>query len=1638
MVNMQTSDNQDPIDGVAIIGMVGKFPGAGNVDEFWRNLCEGVESTTFFQDEELDPSIDPNLCKDPSYVKARGIIPGGETFDAAFFGINPLEAVVMDPQARVFLELVYEALENAGYESESFDGLIGLYAGCGQNTYFANHISGRMEIVDRIGEFQTMLANEKDFLTTRAAYKLNLKGPAVSVNTACSTSLVAIIQACQALSSYQCDMALAGGVSMTTPQNSGYMAQEGSMLSGDGHCRPFDASAQGTMFNNGAGIVVLKRLEDALNEGDRIYAVIRGSGINNDGADKVSFTAPSVDGQAEAVAMAQAYANFHPETISYIEAHGTATPLGDPIEIEALTQAFRVHTDAKQFCAIGSLKSNVGHLVAAAGVAGLIKTVLALHYKKIPPSLNFEAPNPKIDFANSPFYVNTKLAEWPEGETPRRAGVSSFGVGGTNAHIVLEEAPQIQNSGSSRPQQLLLLSAKTSTALEAATANLQQHLQYNAEINLADVAYTLQRGRKALNYRRSVVCHDITDAIAALQSLDPNQVNTRHTEIRNPAVAFMFPGQGSQYVDMGLNLYNREPVFQEVVDECAEILKPLLGGDLRKIIYPAPSDRETAAIALKQTCFTQPALFVVEYALAQLWQSWGVKPQAMIGHSIGEFVAACIAGVFTLEDALMLVANRGRFMWDLPQGAMLSVRLPAKEVEPRLSAELAIAAINGPSLCVVSGPTEAITALQKELESEEIVCRRLHTSHAFHSPMMDDIIAPFAEVVRKVKLSPPQIPFVSTVTADWITAQQATDPMYWATHLRQTVRFAEGIQTLWQQPERVLLEVGPRITTTTLARQQAKDIKQQIAIPSLSDNAENEAEWTALLKAVGQLWLAGVSIDWSNFYQRETRQRIPLPTYSFERQRFWIDPLPHPNRAATSKPSNPQLENTQDMTKSPQQKLIPLLKEIIEETSGLEIASIDDSTTFLEMGLDSLSLTQVGLALKKKFQVKVTLRQLLEIYPNLGTLADFINPALSPETLSALGLTETVAEPTPEVSLPAPATTSPTLVVHEVHTNGSAPQISAQPAASSFFENVINQQLQIMSQQLALLGNNSQPVTIPVVPAATPQNNGVKPQSAVSIPATQTSKESPTSVDTESNGAKKAFGAAARIEKTQTKTLTTQQRTHLDKIIQRYTQRTQKSKEYTQSHRPYLADPRTVSGFNPTMKEMVYPIVVSRSSGSKLWDLDGNEYVDLSNGFGLNLFGWSPPFITEAIEAQLKLGMEIGPQTPLVGEVAKLMCELTNFDRAAFCNTGSEAVLGAMRMARTITGRNLIAIFSGAYHGILDEVIVRGTKKLRSIPAAPGIPPEMVENILVVDYDSPESLEILRSRADELAAVMVESVQSRRPEYQPKEFLQQLRDFTEEAGIALIFDEIVTGFRIHPGGAQAHFGIKADIATYGKIVGGGLPIGVIAGKSQYMDALDGGFWQFGDDSVPEVGVTYFAGTFVRHPLALAAAKAVLQHLKQSGPSLQQNLNARTDKFVAELMGYFQKVQAPFTAYNFGSLFMVKSAPEFPYGDLLFYLLRDKGVHTWDHRPCFLTTAHSEADLAFVMAVFKESIAEMQSAGFLSAPPIEVTNSEVTNNSLRNRPPQPNAKLGRDPQGNPAWYIPDTERPGKYLQVASVS
>ncbi|MBP5973105.1 SDR family oxidoreductase [Brasilonema sp. CT11] len=898
MYNWEAQDSLEPI---AIIGMTGRFPGANNVDKFWQNLVNGVESITFFTDEELIASgVDPALLNSPNYVKAKGVLEDIEMFDALFFGFTPKEAELMDPQHRLFLECAWEALENAGYDSQAYDGRIGVYAGAGLNIYLATNLMSNRDLIESAGNLQISIGNDKDYVPTRVSYKLNLTGPSINVNTACSTSLVTVHLACQSLLNYQCDMALAGGVSIYTPQKEGYFYQNGGIASPDGHCRAFDAHAQGTVDGSGVGIVVLKRLEDALADGDYIHAVIRGSAINNDGSLKVGYTAPSESGQAAVISEALAVAGVEAEDISYIEAHGTGTTLGDPIEIAALTQAFQTSTQKKGFCAIGSVKTNIGHLDAAAGVAGLIKTTLALKHKLLPPSLNFEKPSPNIDFANSPFYVNKTLSEWTTDGTPCRAGVSSFGIGGTNAHIVLEEAPvdHTQDIASlhSRPWQLVSLSAKTSSALDEMTANLAAYLKQHPDLDIADVAYTLAVGRKAFEHRRILVCQELNQAGNALKLVDPQRVFTSFQELKERSVVFMFSGQGSQYVNMGRELYQTEPTFREHIDLCSQILKPHLGFDLQSALYPQEELAQEAVEQLKQTAIAQPALFAIAYSLAQLWMSWGVRPKAMIGHSIGEYVAATLAGVLSLKDALTLVASRGQLMQQLPTGAMLAIHLPEKEVQALLNAEilqtksLQIAAINGLSLCVVSGPTDDVEALQNQLAEKGVNCRRLHTSHAFHSQMMDPILEPFTLIVKKVTLNPPQIPYLSNVTGTWITASQATDPSYWAKHLRSCIRFSEGLQQLLKEPEQILLEVGPGRTLSTLATQHSAKTAKQVVLTSLRHPQDRQSDVEFLLTTLGKLWLFGVKVDWSGFYSQQKHLRVPLPTYPFERQRYWIEP----------------------------------------------------------------------------------------------------------------------------------------------------------------------------------------------------------------------------------------------------------------------------------------------------------------------------------------------------------------------------------------------------------------------------------------------------------------------------------------------------------------------------------------------------------------------------------------------------------------------------------------------------------------------------------------------------------------------------------------------------------------------------
>ncbi|HEX6903705.1 MAG TPA: amino acid adenylation domain-containing protein [Thermoanaerobaculia bacterium] len=877
-------------DAIAVVGMAGRFPGAGDLDELWRNLREGRESVRFFSDEELVAAgVDPRLLDKPYYVKARGMLDGVDLFDAPFFDIAPREAEMIDPQHRLFLECAWHALEDAGYDPGRFPGAVGVFAGVSANYYALRNVLSNPEALRSGGAAQAMLGGDKDFLATRVSYKLNLRGPSFTVQTACSTSLVATHLACRALLGGECEMALAGGVSATVPQVAGYYYQEGGINSPDGHCRAFDAKAQGTLLGSGVGVVVLKRLSDALAAGDHIHAVIRGTAINNDGSVKVGYTAPSIEGQAAAIAAAQAVAGISADEIGYIEAHGTGTPLGDPIEIAALTRVFRAGTDRKGYCAIGSVKTNIGHLDAAAGVTGLIKTVLTLEREEIPPSLHFQEPNPRIDFAASPFFVNAALREWKRGEAPRRAGVSSFGIGGTNAHAVLEEAPAPVPSGSARPWQLLTLSARSEDALEKVTDNLARHLREHPGISLADAAYTLQVGRKALSHRRVVVARDASGAAGALETRDPERVLTRAAAGGRRPVAFLFPGQGSQHANMGRDLYETEPAFRSALDACAAILAPHLGGlDLRSVLYPEPGAEEAADRELQETRLAQPVLFAVEYALARLWMEWGVRPEAMVGHSLGEYVAACLAGVFSLEDALALVAARGRMMQDLPRGAMLAVPLPEEETLSLLAGGLSLAAVNAPSLCVVSGPEEEIEALRARLAEHGLEGRRLHTSHAFHSAAMDPVLEPLAAMLRTVRLSPPRIPYLSNLTGTWITDAEATDPAYWARHLRQPVRFAPAVAELLREPDRVLLEAGPGRALATLARRQAGP--GAVLLGSLRHPGDEASDLEVLLGNLGRLWLAGGEVDWEGFHAHERRRRVPLPLYPFERQRYWIEP----------------------------------------------------------------------------------------------------------------------------------------------------------------------------------------------------------------------------------------------------------------------------------------------------------------------------------------------------------------------------------------------------------------------------------------------------------------------------------------------------------------------------------------------------------------------------------------------------------------------------------------------------------------------------------------------------------------------------------------------------------------------------
>lgn len=1045
---------------IAIIGMAGRFPGARDIGQFWGNLCAGVESIRRLDDAELRAAgVSEALAARADYVRSAAPLDDCDEFAAEFFGYSPKQAQITDPQHRIFMECSWEAIEDAGYAPAQLPGKVGVYAGSGLNTYLLHCLLPQVaNVADSMGMLPLIIGNKSDFMVSQVAHRLNLKGPAVAVNTACSTSLVAVHMACQSLLNYETDLALAGGVSVQVPQTGGYLYQSGGVFSADGRCRPFDADAGGTVPGNGAGVVLLKRLDEALADGDRIYALIRGSASNNDGARKIGFTAPSVEGQHEVIASAMALAGLRPEQIDYIEAHGTATSLGDPLELKALAQAYAGAIESGASWQIGSLKSNVGHLDAAAGVAGLIKAALCLKHRQLVPTVNFSTPNPAFDPAAAAFGVNTECRPWPsrsDGE-PLRAAVSSFGIGGTNAHVVLEAAPAAVAAPAMRAWQLLALSAENGDALDAMSRRLGERLAGADSDALADVAYTLQLGRTSFAQRRVLLCETRADATATLADRDPQRCIAGVAGASPSEVAFLFPGIGEQYVGMARGLYDEEPAFRDALDECARLLRDIDGTDLLGGLYPRgaltrvatgtgsgaidlralmgrdnpSSDPDQAR--LRSTSFAHPALFAVEYALARLWMSWGLQPNAMLGHSLGEYVAACVAGVMSLIDAISVVSKRAALIQGLPEGAMLGVAMSGELLRPWLPQDVSVAATNTDGLCVASGPVEAIEQLRAALDGQGIASRRVNSSHAFHSRMLEPIRAPLAALFRDIELKPPAIPYLSNLSGDWIEDTQATDPDYWAAHTCGTVRFGEGLDKLRAAGVAALLEVGPGQSLGGFALQQApaEERDRLVAVASLPSLHEGSADAFVAARSLAALWCVGAQIDWNAYHRGASRGRVGLPTYPFQRQRYWIAPVVGAGGSSWTTPMESQIMAAPAAAAAtvqaagpsraylpPEGEIEQLMAELWIDILGVRQVGRDDH--FLQLGGSSLLAVRLMTKLRERIDVALPIRSLFE-RPTLRAISALVEDVILAEienaseadVLSLLGEDGGAADPT--------------------------------------------------------------------------------------------------------------------------------------------------------------------------------------------------------------------------------------------------------------------------------------------------------------------------------------------------------------------------------------------------------------------------------------------------------------------------------------------------------------------------------------------------------------------------------------------------------------------------------------------------
>lgn len=1389
-------------------------------------------------------------------LPSGGYMDGVEQFDAAFFGLRPDEADAMDPQHRLVLMLAWQALEDAGAADPARrPRATGVFLGLGANDYEA-----RFQRADALSP-AAIIGNSGSIAAGRISHWLDVTGPALVIDTACSSSLVAVHAACRALRAGECDLALAGGVNLVLDAGVSAALAAAGMLGPGQACRTFDAAADGYVRGEGGGVLVLKRLADAQRDGDRVRAVIRGSAINHDGHSS-ALTAPNGGAQRAVIAAALADAGLSPQDVQVVECHGTGTPLGDPIEVLALAAAYGPSRAAPLL--LGAAKTNVGHLEAAAGVAGLIKMVLALEARRLPPTLHQSQPNPRIPWAELPVRVIDRAMDWPEAAHPR-AGVSSFGFSGTNAHVILEAAPTLPRvAAPDALPPILAFSAPDAAGLHRLAAALAQDLAAHSDRSLEEMAAGLAHGRGRFPHRAACLARSHAEALAGLHAIaageEPPLGALGCAGPQTPKVAFLFSGQGSQWSGMAADLLATDPIFRDRIAAAGE----QLGLDIAALMTdPAAADH------LGETAQTQPVLFALECALAERLAAFGVTPDIVTGHSLGEWSAACIAGMLPFAAALDVVAARGRLMGALPPGGeMAAVFAPLERLAPLLApheSRLAIAALNAPDEVVVSGEAEALALLLDALAATGVRVQRLATSHAFHSPLMEPAVAPFVEMVRAAGLSAARLPVVSNVTGT--QTADLTDPAYWGRQIRQPVRFSDGLDTIAASGADAVVEIGPAATLLGLA-QRAPGFQGGTAhfIPTMRRNRP-AGETFAL--ALCRLYVAGLAIRWP----WRAPSHAHLPGYPFAPDRHWIAATPRAAALLTA------LAPSASQPTAPAQSRDEIRAGIavsLKRSLQLDDTALEGEAGFFALGVDSLALTEAISTLERRWQVAIPRRELFE------TLT-------TPRALLARVLQDVEAR---------------------------APQASAKAAAP---------------RGSAVVEADRSPPAAPTPEPMSPQARDFIADFATRYGAGRAA----------SRAQREAFGAV-------------------------------------------LADSRAVAGFRPETKSMLYPIIGVKGQGSHVIDADGNDYVDLTMGFGVQLFGHNPPMVVEAMQRQLaEQGLFLGPQAEKAGEAAARIARLTGNERVVFCNSGTEAVMTALRLARHATGRPLVAMFAGSYHGHFDGTLARTAPDGDSQPLASGTPLGMLADVVVLDYADPEgSQAVLETLADRLAAVIVEPVQSRRLSLQPRDFLHWLRGFTNRVGAALVFDEVLLGFRVAAGGVQAWSGVRADLVTYGKIVGGGLPIGVVSGRAQFLNGIDGGMWPIEGAGGPQTERTFFAGTFNKNPLAMAAACAVLTHLEASGPALQERLNARTEAFCRHLNGLLEADGSTLRVEHFASVMRFVGA-----SDLFYAQLISRGVYVWEGRTCFLSTAHTDGDLEQVTQAVRASARALAAAGLMGdAPP----------------------------------------------------